>query len=117
MRHVLAWLLLPLLCAAANGEDHPRNIITWVPPYGTARTKAALLSKDERAAALTHVALQFWAPTAEGGVHRVTTYDKLTDDLIAEWREWAHKEGLRCLLCIYNGESKWDWPLAQGAFA
>jgi hypothetical protein len=117
MRFALAYLLLALSCFTANGGDQPRHIITWVPPYGTARTKAALTTHPEPASALTHLALQFWAPTAEGSVRRVTTYDKLPDDLVAEWRDWAHQHGLRCLLCIYNGESKWDWPLAQGAFA
>jgi hypothetical protein len=50
-------------------------------------------------------------------VKRVTRYDHLTDDLIAGWRDWSHQRGLRALLCVYNGEERWDWPLAQSAFA
>ena len=45
-----------------------------------------------------------------------TKFDRLTDDLVLEWRDWCHAHGARALLCVYNGEEKWDWGLARNAF-
>src|SRR5687767_7771869 len=96
-----------------------RPVITWIPPYATGNTKARLRDQPpdrDPASALTHLALQFWVPTAAGEVRRATYYDRLTDELIAEWRAWCHARGIRTLLCLYNGEEKWNWPVAQSAF-
>jgi hypothetical protein len=101
-------------------RPYTRPVMTWVPPYQTRTSKTRLreaTAERDPAAALTHVGLQFWTPGADGTVRRVKHYDKLTDDLIAEWRDWCHRRGVRALLCIYNGEERWDWPLAQAGFA
>ncbi len=124
MRFLLALFLLAGASlaqeAAFTPKPYRRAVITWVPPYGTAKVKAALRTPAggvEPGSVLTHVALQFWAPDAAGLASRVTKYDKLTDELIADWRDWCHARGIRVLLCVYNGVEKWDWGLAHNAFA
>src|SRR4051794_18360886 len=118
MRGVFALLSLMAISNAFAAEEahvfkpYSRAIITWVPPYGTARTKTRV-REEAGADSLTHIGLQFWTPSPEGGVRRVSHYDKLPDSLIADWRDWCHAHGMRALLCVYNGEEKWDWPLAQ----
>lgn len=122
-----AFVLMLLFPAMGQAEEsapvftpyrHP--VMTWVPPYGLARSKARLRGPDAGplpAQALTHVALQFWVPTSEGGARVTTRFDPITDEVIGEWRDWCHAQGLRALLCVYNGEEKWDWGLARDAFA
>jgi hypothetical protein len=86
-----------------------------------ARTKARLEEsfgglgmKD----ALTHLGLQFWQPTKEGGLVRIGRANEVNDSSIAELREWGHTNGVRVLLCVYNAVGgKWDWPLARAGFA
>jgi hypothetical protein len=119
------WLAAMSGAAGAEGakvefKKYSRAVITWVPPYQTKTSKVRLqeqTAEHDPGAVLTHVGLQFWSPSLDGGVRRVTHYDKLTDALIEEWRDWCHTRGIRALLCVYNGEEKWDWPLAQAGFA
>jgi GH18 family chitinase len=41
-----------------------------------------------------------------------------TEAAVVELRDWAHANGIRVMLCVYNaGGGKWDWPLARSAFA
>ena len=94
--------------------------MTWVAPYAVAASKARLqeifqgLGMKE---GLTHLALQFFEPTMQGGVRRSRNGDDLSDARIIELRDWAHGNGIRVMLCVYNGGSSWDWPLARAAFA
>ena len=97
-----------------------RLVMTWVPPYGVAKAKARLNESFDGAGmkdGLTHLALQFWAPTKTGGVERVKKYAETGDAAIAELRDWGHAHGVRVMLCVYNGVQSWDWPLARAAFA
>lgn len=94
--------------------------MTWVPHYAVGKGKARLAElldgvgmKD----ALTHLGLQFWVPTGDGGITRIGRPAETTDDQIEELREWGHANGVRVLLCIYNGGKTWDWPLARAGFA
>ena len=116
---------MPLLgeCAetaksAATNAVHP--VMTWVPPYavGTCRARLAesfggLGMKD----ALTHLGLQFWVPTRAGGLARVGRAGDTGDASVTAFRDWGRTNGVRVLLCVYNGEHSWDWPLAKAAFA
>jgi hypothetical protein len=94
--------------------------MTWVPPYSIdkCRTRlhqdiAGLGPKD----ALTHLALQFWIPTREGGVEKTPKYGAISDATVIEFRDWAHQHGIRAMLCVYNHVDSWDWTLAQAGFA
>lgn len=101
-------------------REGKRLVLTWVPPYGVARSKARLHESYDGAGlkdGLTHLALQFWAPTKEGGVERVKRYDEISDATVAEFRDWGHAHGVQVMLCVYNGVQSWDWKLARAAFA
>ena len=124
---------LLLLVACARGEQPgilpaqrphfraaKRMVMTWVPPYAVAKSRARLEEsfggvgmKD----AITHLGLQFFEPTRDGGLRRVGDGDDVGDATIAALREWGHANGVRVLLCVFNGNKSWDWPLARAAFA
>jgi len=117
----LALLCVALLLSANASAEFPEYahpVMTWVPPYGIAKVQLngprGVPGVEE---ALTHLALQFWAPTRTGEVERVKQFGELGDATIAEFRTWAHAHGIRVMLCVYNGVEKWDWPLARAAFA
>jgi hypothetical protein len=38
------------------------------------------------------------------------------DPTMQHFHSWAEANNVKLLLCIYNGESFWDWNLARGAF-
>jgi len=64
---------------------------------------------------ITHLALQFWVPNG-AQVSKATRYGTLNDSDIEWFRNWGHKHGIKVLLCVYNGEEKWDWVLAKDSF-
>lgn len=66
--------------------------------------------------ALTHLGLQFWVPTKDGGIARAVGGSDTSDDVILALRNWGRTNGVRVLLCIYNGGAAWDWPLARAGF-
>jgi len=101
-------------------REAKRMVMTWVPPYAVAKSRARLEEtfggvgmKD----IITHLALQFFEPTREGGLRRVGDGDEVGDVTVAALRDWAHANGIRVLLCVFNGNKSWDWPLARAAFA
>jgi hypothetical protein len=97
----------------------PRKVITWVPPYGIAAAKAQLVKTYSGYGprnGITHLALQFFKPTKSGGVGRATHYGTASSSDIKWFVTWGHKYGIKVVLCIYNGENGWDWPLAKAAF-
>lgn len=102
----------------ADLPEYQRPIMSWVPPYGVAKAKARLAESFGgvgMADGLTHLALQFWAPTKVGGIERVKKYGELSDATIADFRKTANARGIRVMLCVYNGVEQWDWPLARTA--
>jgi len=99
---------------------YKRPVMTWVPAYAVGKCKERLSEsyggvgmKD----ALTHLGLQFWAPTSEGGLARVGRGNEASDAVIADLRDWGRANGVRVLLCVFNGAKSWDWPLARAGFA
>lgn len=94
--------------------------MTWVPPYAVAKSKARLTESFDGLGmkdALTHLGLQFWVPTKDGGIARAGRNGETSDAVIAEFRDWGRANGVRVLLCIYNGARSWHWPLARAGFA
>jgi uncharacterized repeat protein (TIGR02543 family) len=106
-------LLSTLLVTTTQAVD----IISWVPPYAVSTCKTVVNSnfgshsvKD----GLTRLGLQFWVPTHSGGVVK-TKYNTSNADI--EWFvDWGKTNNVKILLCIYNGQDGWDWPLARSAF-
>ncbi|MCW3058221.1 MAG: hypothetical protein JWQ02_42, partial [Capsulimonas sp.] len=103
--------------AKFSAYKHP--VAIWVPPYAIAESKTALMSTYSDAGpqnAITHLDLQFWTPTIDGGVAYATN-PGVNDAVVTDLRDWGHAHGIRVMLCVYNGAVKWDWPLARAAFA
>lgn len=97
----------------------PRTIITWVPPYDRATALTRLAKKYTGVGpfnSLTHLGLQFWKPTATGGIARVTSEGVISNAEIARYVKWAHNNGIKVMLTVYNGDPTWDWALAKSAF-
>ncbi len=122
---VLGALTQPVWAQQASGGPEPaaavppRKVMTWVPPYGMTQSWARLSSLYSGAGprnALTHLALQFWVPTPTGGLARSTRYRTFTNANIQTFVTWGHRNGIKVVLCVYNGEYGWDWPLAKAGF-
>src|SRR5690242_14764817 len=86
------WMLF-LLSPAKSEPPIPRMVMTWVPPYGIDKCRTRLNQDVDGLGpkdALTHLALQFWIPTREGGVEKTPRYGAISDATITEFRDWAH---------------------------
>jgi hypothetical protein len=113
---VLGFVLGLLVAGPAAAE---RMVKTWVPPYAIVSSEARLAERYDGvgpADALTHLGLQFWVPTASGGLERSSRYGVISDGTIARLRGFGHAHGIKVMLTVYNGEWGWDWALAKGAF-
>jgi len=116
-------LTMPCAGGAPTKNSPPRYkrlVMTWVPPYVVSKSKARLTESFDGVGmkdALTHLGLQFWVPTKDGGIARAGRKGEINDAAIAEFRDWGRANGVRVLLCIYNGARSWDWPLARAGFA
>lgn len=128
-RGVLPTLLLlvsilshvPVARGATNTfREWKRPVMTWVPPYAVSQCKARLTeSFDGRGMkdALTHLGLQFWKPTKNGGLLLAGQPNEVNEAAIAELRDWGRTNAVRVLLCVYNHVQAWDWSLARAGFA
>jgi Glycosyl hydrolases family 18 len=95
-------------------------VMTWAPAYGIEKAKARLdesFGGNGLQSTITHLALQFWIPTAAGGVETTAKYGAISDETITFFRQWGHAHGIRVMLCVFNGLETWDWSLARSAFA
>ncbi|HEY0548478.1 MAG TPA: glycosyl hydrolase family 18 protein [Verrucomicrobiae bacterium] len=109
-------------CAATNTfPKYKRPVMTWVPPYAVAKSKARLAESYDGVGmkdALTHLGLQFWQPTKDGSLKYAGGTNDVNDSVVAELRDWGRTNGVRVLLCVYNAVGgKWDWSLARAGFA
>jgi len=99
---------------------YKRPVMTWVPPYAVAASKARLEQSFSGAGmkdALTHLGLQFWKPTSDGGLVFAGRTNEVNDQTVTALRDWGRANGVRVLLCVYNAvNGKWDWPLARAGF-
>lgn len=103
--------------------SHSGVVMTWVPPYQPHIGKSwdnlnadfgGVGMKD----GLTHLALQFWLPTLEGGLEKDTKYEleDISDSVIAKFVKWGDENDVKTLLCVYNNDGKWNWSLARAGF-
>lgn len=93
-------------------------VTTWVPPYYASDAQTQLNAnfggygmKD----GLTYCALQFWVPNG-GQANFVTRYGSINSSTVAWFANWGASNGVKVLMCVYNGENGWDWGLAANAF-
>jgi len=90
--------------------------MTWVPRYAVEKCNERLMESYGGAGmsnALTHVGLQFWTPTKNGGLNRTGKGETTSDAAIKRIRDWGQTNGVRILLCVYQIG---DWELARSAF-
>lgn len=105
---------LPALLAASVSAS---EVMSWVPPYGIQNCKNTLngtYGKYKAKDGLTHIGLQFWAPTNSGGV----TFAGPNAADVKWFVDWGKANDVKVLLTIYNavGGGGWNWPLAVAAF-
>lgn len=121
----LALLLGPMAAAKAEPAAAPaatpaRVVMTWMPPYSRdvswARLQASYAGAGP-ATALTHLGLQLWTPSRDGGLERPTKFGAISDAEVKRYVDWAHANGVKVMLTVYNGVDGWDWSLAKNAFA
>lgn len=123
MRTSFLIVVLSVLSIGTTRADEPerkRRVMTWVPPYAVSQCEKRLKEsfngigmKD----GITHLGLQFWRPTKEGGVQLLTRFKGINDATVLRFRKWGSANGVRVMLCVYNATpSGWDWALASSAF-
>src|SRR4051812_20281647 len=91
------------------------EVMSWVPPYGIAKCQATLTGtygKYKPKDGLTHIGLQFWAPTNSGGV----TFAGPGASDVRWFTAWGKANGVKVMLTLYNYVGSWDWNLAKAAF-
>ncbi len=112
-------LLVAGSCAGPAGAARAAEVMSWVPPNAIDECKATLEASYGSYSAkdgLTRIGLQLWVPTAAGGVSLATRYGTIASADIAWFRDWGAANGVKVLLCVFNGERGWDWDLAAAAF-
>ena len=88
--------------------------MTWIAGYNHDKGLSLVNSNSAKfAKGLTRLGLQYWVPTSSGGVGY---YPNITDSKVNALVSWAHGKHVAVLLCVYNGQSGWDWNLASSAF-
>lgn len=113
---------IPAVAAVTNTfRPYKHPVMTWVPPYAVAKCQGTLAATFEGVGmkdALTHLGLQFWKPTKDGGLAFAGASNVVNDAAVEHFRKWGHTNGVRVLLCVYNAvSSSWDWKLARAGFA
>lgn len=112
------------MLAAWPVDLQAREVLAWVPPYNFSNTRAILqgnFGDYSPSNGLNRIALQFWIPTATGGVIK-TPYHEIFDSDVAWYRNWGTSNDCEVLLCVFNnvgptGDGIWDWELARSAFS
>jgi hypothetical protein len=115
-------LMTAMLAGVMTAEA--AHVMTWVPPYRPHIDNSwNNLNEDFGGVGmkdgLTHLALQFWLPTASGGVVKDDKYEAedISDAEIAKYVQWGDANNVKTLLCVYNNDGSWNWNLAKSAFA
>ena len=103
--------------ASGSGTLHGasgQQVMTWIAAYSHDKAERYINSNSAKfAKGLTRIGLQYWVPTYSGGV----SYHPDADDAAVNTiLQWAHGNHIAVLLCVYNGQSGWDWSLASAAF-
>jgi hypothetical protein len=99
-----------------------RNVMTWIPVYGTGNCKALLNDPDKSVwlkNGLTHIGLQFWVPGDNGKVVFVTDYkftykaSTISQD-VTDFAKWGNDNNVKVMLCLFNmREGDFDWTYTK----
>ena len=124
LRPVVIILFLVSLALSETGvaqdSSSKGRVMSWVPPYATEACRKNLdLSFDGVGVrdGLTHLGLQFWVPTEDGGLKFVDRFKTIDDATVSSFQKWGEENGVKAMLCVYNVSAKgWDWELARSAF-
>jgi len=112
--------VLSINTTLATEPSPGRRVMTWVPPYAVADCEKRLNESFDGVGlkdGITHLSLQFWNPTKNGGLQFVTRFGLKGEATVPKFRKWGTKHGVRVMLCVYNAKSSgWDWNLARFAF-
>jgi hypothetical protein len=104
----------------AQNEKGQGRVMSWVPPYAVEACRKSLDQSFDGIVlkeGLTHLGLQFWVPTEDGGVKFVDRFKPIGDATVSSFRKWGEANGVKTMLCVYNTSTKgWDWELARSAF-
>lgn len=114
-------LFLHLATAAlARPDEKGQRVMTWIPPYAIQACKERLNESFGGFGAkdgITHLGLQFWQPTNEGGIKLVQRGQAINELVISDFRKWGETNEVRVMLCLYNATpSGWNWELARAGF-
>ena len=91
-----------------------QQVMTWIAAYNHDKGLRLINNNSDKfAKGLTRIGLQYWVPTYSGGV---AYYPDINDSKVGAIVSWAHQHHVAVLLCVYNGQSGWDWNLASAAF-
>ncbi|MDB4585745.1 glycoside hydrolase family 18 protein [Akkermansiaceae bacterium] len=117
---LLALVLFLFGSGAAHELKKERRVMTWVPPYAVDACRERLDQSFDGVGmkdGLTHLGLQFWHPTKDGGLKLVQRFKVIDESTILNFQKWGETHGVRTMLCVYNGTPEgWDWELAKSAF-
>lgn len=102
--------------------SYSRNVMTWVPVYGTDNCKA-LLNDPVKSTwfknGLTHIGLQFWVPGDNGEVVFITDYKfnykaaTISQD-VKDFSKWGKDNNVKVMLCLFNmREGDFDWAYTK----
>jgi hypothetical protein len=122
LRNSITVLILSLLVSSCLGQAplEKGRVMTWVPPYALRACKDRLNESFDGVGmkhGLSHLGLQFWNPTANGGLKFVKSFGTISDSSISGFRQWSEANDVKLMLCVYNGTSSgWDWDLAKTVF-
>lgn len=115
-------MTLVSLCIASS--LYAANVLTWVPNYSIPESED-MLNQDFGGVGmkdgLTHLALQFWQPKADGSIYYSNNGGTPAKDTDVSWfKTWGAANNVKVLLCVYNPVTVgtgFDWPPVQTIIA
>jgi hypothetical protein len=125
MKNIKSKFLLLSLSFSLVNFSFGRNVVSWIPVYGTSNCKALMnhgTKSNWLKNGLTHIGLQFWVPGDNGAVVFVTDYQftykaaTIAQD-VNDFVAWGNTNQVKTMLCLYNvRDDDFDWAYARNVF-
>jgi GH18 family chitinase len=103
-------------CGARQEEPHDHDVGAAVRHRQFMGAASQEIWRRRSVNGITHLGLQLWVPSADGGLERSSHYGAISDASIKQFVRWGHSKGIKVMLTVYNGDNGWDWNLATNAF-